>query len=230
MLRKKAGDQLREKNGRMTGIGCEQFVASLRRGLAAQTPWSAAYRRFLPELSYGRHRGPAGPDARRAAVIALFYPFAGQWHLPLIVRPASLADHAGQVCLPGGGLDPGESPRQGALRELHEELGVDPAAVETLGVLPPIYVYASNFLVHPFVALTPDRPRFRPNTAEVAQLLELPWGHLGNGHNSCVEQIVRGRLAFRAPGVAFHGRHIWGATAMILGELSSLVDAAMLDA
>lgn len=198
----------------------ERLPAILQRRLAAEGSSAAArYRRFVPELSYGRHRGPAAADARPAAVVALLYPSGGQWQLPLILRPASMVAHAGQLCLPGGGREPGETAGQCALRELHEELGVALEPVRVLGALPPIYVYASNFLVQPFVAHTPARPEFRPDPREVADLLHIPLAHLLNASHYRVQTITRGQLAFAAPGIAFQGRHIWGATALILGEL-----------
>jgi 8-oxo-dGTP pyrophosphatase MutT (NUDIX family) len=201
----------------------DRLAAQLRQRLAAHAGTAVCYQRFAPELSYGRHRGPAGPDAKPAAVVALFYPFGGQWHLPLILRPASMSDHAGQISLPGGGAEPGEAAQVCALRELHEELGVDPALVRILGSLPPIYVYASNFWVHPFVAIASERPPFRPDPREVAELLELPIPHLLDQRNYETLTIVRGHLSFGAPSISFQGRHIWGATALILGELLNVI-------
>jgi 8-oxo-dGTP pyrophosphatase MutT (NUDIX family) len=198
----------------------QHLVDALRRRLAADVSSAAApYRRFAPELSYGRHRGPAASDARPAAVVVLLYPNRGRWYLPLTLRPVSMSEHAGQICLPGGGAEPGETACACALRELHEELGVAPGRLNVLGSLPPIYVYASNFLVRPFVAQTPQRPEFHPDRREVAELLEVPLDHLLNPQHHGTQVIVRGRLTFRAPGIAFQGRHIWGATALILGEL-----------
>jgi 8-oxo-dGTP pyrophosphatase MutT (NUDIX family) len=198
----------------------EHLPATLQRRLAAAASAAAApYRRFAPQLSYGRHRGPAAADARPAAVVALLYPAGGQWHLPLILRPDSMILHAGQICLPGGGAEPGETAGHCALRELHEELGVAPESVRVLGALPPLYVYASNYLVRPFVAHTPQQPVFRPDRCEVAQLLQVPLAHLLDAGNYRTPTISRGWLSFAAPGIAFQGYHIWGATALILNEL-----------
>jgi 8-oxo-dGTP pyrophosphatase MutT (NUDIX family) len=200
------------------------LAATVQERLTARAGMAlVGYRRFAPELCYGRHRGPAGPDARPAAVVALFYPSRGQWHLPLILRPAWMSEHAGQISLPGGGAEPGETAAACALRELHEELGVAPAGVRMLGSLPPIYVYASNFLVRPFVALATQRPAFQPDSREVAELLELPVPHLVNERNYETHTMARGQLSYEAPCMTFQGRHIWGATALILGELLNII-------
>jgi 8-oxo-dGTP pyrophosphatase MutT (NUDIX family) len=201
----------------------DRWAAVLRRRLATQCRPASCYRRFAPELSFGRHRGPAGADAKPAAVTALFYPAGGRWHLPLILRPTSMIYHAGQISLPGGGAEPCEAAEACALRELHEELGVAPDDVTILGSLPPVFVYASNFLVHPLVAVTPQRPEFRPDAREVAELLELPLPHLADERNHGICTITRGSLSFQAPCITFQGRPIWGATALILGALLDVI-------
>jgi 8-oxo-dGTP pyrophosphatase MutT (NUDIX family) len=177
-----------------------------------------------PELSYGRHRMPALPETRAAAVMALFYPHRQRWHLPLTVRPAEMTDHAGQVSFPGGGGEAGETARQCALRELHEELGVPAAELTTLGQLSPIYVYNSDFAVQPVVAVSPDRPHFHPNPGEVSELLEIPAGHLMDPSNYGILTQRRGPLRFTAPCIHFRGHRIWGATAIILSELLGLLE------
>jgi len=200
-----------------------RLAESLRERFAAHA-WSAScYRRFAPQLSFGRHRGPAGPDAKPAAVVALFYPAGGQWHLPLILRPASMTYHPGQISLPGGRAEPGEAAEACALRELHEELSVAPNEVTILGSLPPVFVYASNFLVHPLAAVAPQRPAFRPDSREVAELLELPLPHLMDERNRGTCTIVRAGLSFQAPYIEFQNRRIWGATALILGQLLDVI-------
>ena len=99
----------------------QRLAGALRRAL----PGAAVQSRYQPQASYGRHFGPAPASARPAAVLVLLYPDAGAWHLPLTLRPMYLADHAGQISLPGGAVEPGESSELAAVRELDEELGVD---------------------------------------------------------------------------------------------------------
>lgn len=122
------------------------------------TPGDRAWgRAFAPELSYGRHGGPARENVREAAVILLLYWNGDGWSLPLTVRAATLSRHGGQVSLPGGLIDAAETPREAAARELDEELGVRPP-LEWLGNLSPQFVYASNAWVVPCVAATMHCP------------------------------------------------------------------------
>ena len=141
--------------------------------------------RYAPRPLLGRHYDHAPADARQAAVLVLLYPHEGGWSLPLMLRPGHLPDHAGQVSLPGGAIEPGENAADAAIREFHEELGADGVAIRRLGRLSPLYVQASNFRVEPWVGAAAERPDWRVNAAEVEQLIEarlddlLDPGHLG---------------------------------------------------
>ena len=163
-------------------------------------------------------------DARSAAVVVLLYPHQGQWHLPLTVRPRHLPDHPGQVCLPGGAVEPDESSRQAALRELREELGGDGEPIEIVGELSPLYVAVSNFLIRPWVAATTRRPAFSPNSAEVEELLEVPLAHLLNPESFGSHRREYQGQPYTAPHFAWQSHRIWGATCMILGELLTVLE------
>jgi 8-oxo-dGTP pyrophosphatase MutT (NUDIX family) len=176
-----------------------------------------------PKMSYGRHRGPANYDARAAAVIMMIYPHADQWHLVLTERQPHLAAHAGQVSLPGGALEQGESSWQAALRELEEELAVPCHVVHAIGVLPPVYIFHSNFAVTPWLARCDHRPTFQMNPAEVAGLVELPLSDLLAADRSHTIEIVRGGLRFSAPVFQWHGATIWVATYVMLADLAELL-------
>jgi len=201
------------------------WPAQLAARLAEPLPGRRAFRRFEPELSYGRQAGPPAPDARRAAVVILFYPQAGQWRFPLILRPDHMPTHAGQFGLPGGMLEYGESTGDAALRELDEELGLA-EGVELLGKLSEIYVFVSNCRLTPWVAWTPQLPAWKPNPSEVAQILEVPLADLVSLEKRGSLLIERRRLRFTAPCFHFGGHCVWGATSMILGELSEVVSEA----
>jgi 8-oxo-dGTP pyrophosphatase MutT (NUDIX family) len=195
----------------------------LARELAGPLPGRAAQARFEAELSYGRHFGPPDADARPATVLVLLYPIDGQWHLPLTVRPATMVVHAGQISLPGGRVEAGETAPQAVLRELEEELGVGRDEVELLGPLSPLYLYVSNFLVMPWVGWCVRRPRFAPDPGEVAEVLELPLAHLLLPSSRGTHTRRNRGVAFSAPHFQWGRHRIWGATAMVLGELAELL-------
>ncbi|MFO0899249.1 MAG: CoA pyrophosphatase [Pirellulales bacterium] len=200
-----------------------ELPTQLGRRLQAPLPGPAAQRRFEPELSYGRHGGPPAKGLRPAAVLALLYPREDRWHIPLTLRPANLANHASQISLPGGRIEPGESAEAAALRELHEELGVPPGDVQLLGRLTPLVVYSGGFYVEPLVGVCWQPPAFDPSPAEVDQLLEMPLQWLCDDRSHCRAEQRRFGTTFSAPGFACQGLCVWGATAMMLAELVAVV-------
>jgi 8-oxo-dGTP pyrophosphatase MutT (NUDIX family) len=198
----------------------QKLAATLRAG-----PLVACRRNSMsPELSYGRHAGPAPYTARHAAVVLLLFRRDGKWHLPLTERPDTLTRHAGQISLPGGVVDAGESSTEAALRELDEELGFD-APVEVLGQLADCYVFASDFLVTPWVATAARefQPIWRPHDREVKDVVELPIELLLD--NQAVGRLIveRGPLVFRAPCHHVGTARVWGATSIILNELADML-------
>jgi 8-oxo-dGTP pyrophosphatase MutT (NUDIX family) len=196
--------------------------ARLAEALRAGDRGAAARFRMSPELSYGRHAGPAPHDARHAAVVLLLFERNGRWHIPLTERSQTLTRHGGQMSLPGGSIDKGETSEQAALRELHEELGIE-TNVQILGRLADCYIYASNFLVTPWLATIPTDPQWKPHDREVQRIVELPLETLLDDAAIGQTTIVRGPLQFHAPCIQFESACIWGATSVILCELADVL-------
>jgi 8-oxo-dGTP pyrophosphatase MutT (NUDIX family) len=162
-------------------------------------------------------------DVRAAAVLILLYPHEGQWHFPLILRPTDATVHSGQICLPGGAVEPGEDSATAAIREFHEELGDDRTPIELLGSLSPLLVRASNYLIAPWIGHCRRRPVLLPHALEVAEHFEAPLRHFLDFANfSSHEREFRGsRYTF--PHFAWAGHQVWGATCRILGELVTIL-------
>lgn len=192
--------------------------------LAGPLPGWRAQRAWEPELSFGRHQGPAPAAAQAATVVALLTPRAGQWALPLIVRPATMPSHAGQVGLPGGRVEPGETPRAAALRELREELGVPSQRVQLLGPLSPLYLFATGYAIVPWVAAAEGPLDFRPDPREVAALVETSLVELVAAAAPARHRRATRGVLLDAPHLTLAGQRVWGATAMILGELLAVLD------
>ncbi len=187
------------------------------------SPRREAQRLMEPALSYGRHFGPPTHRARPAAVVVLLYPTDQGWHLPLTVRPTTLRGHAGQISLPGGVVEPGETSEAAALRELEEELGVARDGAQLLGRLSPLYVFVSEFQISPWVAAVAQRPPFQPSPGEVSELLEIPLAHLLDPASRGVHHRRQRGIELTAPHFLWGRHRIWGATAMILSELAAVV-------
>ena len=165
----------------------------------------------------------AYPEARRGAVLALFYPRGGEPHLILTKRTTHLRHHSGQISFPGGRIDPHDiSAAEAALRETREEIGVATDHLALHGPLRPVFTVASNYVLIPFVGFAEEAPAFVPNAYEVAELIELPFRHLLDPATPEDEiWIVRGER--RRVGFYRFGEHkIWGATARVLRHLVGL--------
>jgi 8-oxo-dGTP pyrophosphatase MutT (NUDIX family) len=143
--------------------------------------------------------------------------------VPLIVRAQGMVHHRGQVALPGGSLERGETAWQAARRELHEELGVELDDAALAGGLSRLYVFASNFDVTPLVALVDRRPAFRPAAAEVDKLLEVPLVDLPDAANWDRGPVPLRGIVGCVPQFTWQGHVVWGASAMILAELRALL-------
>jgi len=208
----------------MAGRSLIELEARLRERLAGTLPGLDAQLRFMPTPPRtGWKPGEFPADARLAAGLLLLYPGEGGPAIALTVRASGLRRHAGQVSLPGGATDEGETIAQAALREAREEIGIDPASVRILGELTPVHVLVSGFTLHPVVGISYERPAFAPAAHEVASVIEVSVDDLQDA--STIRQGTRTRegVAIEYPYFDLRGHQVWGATAMILGEFVCLL-------
>jgi len=201
------------------------FDDALRERLNLPLPGLEAQLRMAPRprLTWN----PQGdPPLRDAAALILLYPREGSWWLPLTVRASTLPHHTGQVSLPGGRVDPGETLEQAALREAFEEVGVLPTDVDVVGRLTPLPVPVSHHLLHPVVGVAARQPVFRIHAGEVDRLIETSIAHLRDADTLRVRQSPRYRGTAGTMDVPYFevdGAEVWGATAMVLAELLAVI-------
>jgi len=189
--------------------------------------------RFAPRDAAGRANSAryvrgALPPARAAATLLLLYPDQdGELMVPLTVRHAELRSHAGEVSLPGGAVEAGDADRAAAaLREAHEEVGVEASAVRVLGHLDDVWIPVSNYQVRPFVGSLPHRPLLIPQMQEVAAVVELPVRQLLSPDAVDEEEIDVGGFRLRAAAYRYGGERIWGATARTLAMFAQVAREA----
>ncbi len=155
-----------------------------------------------------------------AAVLVPIQERADGDYLVLTQRTETVNSHKGQVAFPGGRIDPRDSgDLAAALRESHEEIGIDPRHVRILGQLDQVTA-GSNYLVTPFVGVIPFPYEFRLNPAETTAVFSVPVPALLDPERFRVER--RSYLSSRRyPIYHFHyqGWDIWGATARIIAQL-----------
>ena len=162
---------------------------------------------------------------RPAAVLcAVYADNDGQACVILTRRSRTLRSHTGEVSFPGGRMDHGETPEQTALREAHEEVGIDPDSVEVVGRLASLSTWARPSRIVPVVGVLPGAPELVPNPAEVDRAFSVRIAELfadGVGHE---ERWSLGELTDRPMYFfALAGDTVWGATARILRDLLEAV-------
>jgi 8-oxo-dGTP pyrophosphatase MutT (NUDIX family) len=144
-------------------------------------------------------------------------------HIVLTVRADTLRRHSGQVSLPGGVLEPGETFEQAALREAHEEIALATDTVRILGALTPLDIPVSGFRLHPIVGVTDLAPTLTPVDGEVARILEVDIESLLDPAGVVHSSRERDGIPLTVPAFFVSGHEIWGATAMVLAEFLTLL-------
>ena len=183
-----------------------------------------------------RHMSPAQDpryrvltsDYKTAAVMALIYHSELDGHKLILIERAKnnpKDKHAGQIGLPGGKYEDQDGDLLTcALREVHEEIGVAPQDIEVLGSLSQLFVFASNFLVYPYVGFISGTPDYQLQVTEVDSVLEVRLSTIMDAATKKVTDIdgPNGMIS-AVPYYDIGGRVLWGATAMIVSELEQII-------
>lgn len=165
---------------------------------------------------FSRWRPPPGQEARKGAVLMLFGDGPSGPNLLLTERAHHMRSHPGHVSFPGGGVDPGETARQAAIREAYEETGVKPAAVTVLGELPDLWLPPSNFSVTTVVGWSADEHDWVVSPDEVHAIWHTPIAELVDPAN---RTRVRHPSGWLGPGFLIGPDRdvvLWGFTAGII--------------
>jgi len=194
----------------------ERLLKELPGALAHEPMRATPIGSVIPKFE---HKLPPRPGS----VLILLYEEDGIVKFPLIKRPEYTGAHSGQISLPGGKAEAGEDYIQTALREGHEEIGIDASQVNVLGRLSNFFVIPSNFMVTPVIA-TMEKPMFTPDAREVVRILSCNLFDLLREESVLQKEIIAaGQYRMMAPYFDIEGEIVWGATAMMLNELRLIV-------
>ncbi|TXC82170.1 NUDIX hydrolase [Luteibaculum oceani] len=170
--------------------------------------------------------------ARASAVMVGMYYKSGLLHCSLIQRPDYDGTHSGQVAFPGGKKEQEDPDLEfTALRETEEEVGIEPSKIEVIGRMSDLYIPPSNFLVTPVMGVLNAAPSFKIDEQEVAEAFHFPLRLLYDEDSFVTERIYLPyyKAYINAPSINFQGKIIWGATAMMLSELKSILNTDFLE-
>lgn len=154
-----------------------------------------------------------------SAVLAPIYEEDGLAHVILTRRSWNLRAHRGEISFPGGRSEPYDADLVAtALRETHEEVGIEPSVVEVVGQLPPLMTLSSAFIA-PFVGVLRELPEMKPDPREVEEIREVPLSLLLA--DGVYHQEIWPREGAEVPLHFFElpGDTVWGATASMLFQL-----------
>jgi 8-oxo-dGTP pyrophosphatase MutT (NUDIX family) len=166
-----------------------------------------------------------GDDARVAAVLILLYPHNDSIYTVLIQRPDYNGVHSGQISFPGGKMESTDADIiQTALREANEETGAELSGISVINTLTPLFIPVSNIIVTPVIGWIKERPAFNHRPEEVVFLIEADIKRL-------IDPSLIRKKPFNIAGKMidvkyfdYEGNVIWGATAMILHELLTIIE------
>jgi len=158
-------------------------------------------------------------ELRAAAVLVPLVERSGGLNVLLTRRADTLRRHTGQIAFPGGGIDLGETPWQAALREAHEEVGLEPAMVELAGMSTP-FTTLTGYHVTPVVGFVHPDFQARPNPDEVAEVFETPFDFLMDAanHQRELREFPQGPTRW-VYSIRHDERVIWGITAAMVRTL-----------
>lgn len=166
---------------------------------------------------------PPGPLVRAAVLVPIVD--RGEATLVFAQRTERVGQHKGQISFPGGRVDPEDADDlAAALREAHEEVGLEPSRVEPLGLLDDTETFATQYVITPWVGRVRGAVVWQPDGEEIERVIEVPVAALLDRGCFRVERWERDGVARDVYFYEYRDTTIWGATARILKTYLDLVE------
>lgn len=200
------------------------IVREIQQSFSKELPGLPAQLRMAPTFTSGNNfSSTPNITTRQSAVLIGIYQKNFNAHTILIKRSVYDGLHSGQVSFPGGKHEELDTDLLAtALREANEEIGINPKDVKIIGTLTPLYIPVSNMMVLPVVGLIPEPKNLKLNLQEVEYTIDISLMHLKDKANVSVKTFNVNGKPISAPYFAAKNEVIWGATAMIISELTEL--------
>ena len=160
-----------------------------------------------------------------AGVLIPLFIEGNRYKVLLTKRTDTVEHHKGQISFPGGGVESDDrSPREAALREAHEEVGIITEDVEVLGETDDMITLVSNYVIHPFVGVIPFPYDFAINRAEVERIITVPL-EVFHPHNKETRRwsVEYEGVVYNTPAYQYGDDLIWGATARVMENFMEII-------
>lgn len=186
---------------------------------------------IMAPLGRGKYDPISQTNYRKAAVLLPIYTINSHPHLILTLRSEYDGVHSAQVSFPGGKFDKYETDAsEVALREMEEETGVNRNFIEILGSLSPLYIPVSNSMVQPVIGWIDQEVQFQPDPREVQRIMKIPLEVLFESEMLLANDFFRlNNRSVDVPYLKLDSERVWGATAMIISELLTMVGRPIKD-
>lgn len=204
----------------------DQFIQKVSDRMKLPLPGETFHLQMAPS-----HRLPTSQydlkklDPRVSSVLMMLYPENNAIKTLFIVRSSYDGKHSAQIGFPGGKQETGdESLYHTAVRETHEEIGIDVKDLNFIGKLSDVFIPVSNFLVTPYLVYLKNKPALKINEREVAGVIEVELFHFFKSDIKKVKEMLLNECTpFEAPYYDIDGQHLWGATAMMISEVMEII-------
>tara|TARA_A100000164_G_scaffold218572_1_gene193937 strand:+ start:250 stop:864 length:615 start_codon:yes stop_codon:yes gene_type:complete len=197
-----------------------QFIIKLTKKMNGELPGSTSHETMMVKP---RYKSTEKKTSIPAAVLILLYPIKNKWHFFLTKRTNTVEHHKGQISLPGGMLEKGESHKEAAIRETFEELGVQSEDINIIGPLTPLYIPISNFKIFPFVGWINSTPDLKIQSKEVSKVFSPSILSLMDPQTKKIKDSILLGQKVKIPFFNLKNEVVWGATSMIISEFKNIL-------
>ena len=170
----------------------------------------------FPKINFNKKGIPA-------SVLILLFPKNNDWHFYLTKRTDTVDHHKGQISLPGGVVEKGESLNDAALRETHEEIGVEKNNIHLIGSLSSFYIPVSGFEMFPFIGWIESEPMTSIHDKEVERIFSASVKDFVLDETQKTKKDTLRGFPVNIPYFDLGNEIVWGATAMILAEFKLIL-------
>ncbi len=192
----------------------------ITRRLNGELPGAKAHMKMVPE---NRQIITEKISPKKSSVLIILECKNDKIFTYLVKRSSKMSNHPGQIGFPGGGHDVHETLAETAIREAKEEIGYLGSANDIIASLSAVYISVSNFIIYPFVVWSEGDFFEVTSPNEIDYIISFPISDYVSDNSKSITLINTDSGAIKVPAYIYNDEVVWGATAMIISELTELI-------